>query len=330
MSSTAEIERLLASLRRALHAERLAHAYLLTGRSRTLLRQAALEIVALVYCRESTLSRPCHKCRGCHQAAERSHPDLLWIEPQSKSRRIVVEQAHRMREHVMRSAFAGGCKIVVLEDVDRLQDEAANIILKTLEEPPSDSLFLLLTDSPSALITTVVSRCQRLTLTGVNEEDSRVCRALVVQVMSAAGEQGVMPALARARALMERLQEIRKTIAEEDPPADNPNMDLEKNLREKMEAIRTARLEARYRDRRETILEWLMLWHRDLLLCLCGVEEEHLAFQESAARLRADAAGLTYARALANIGIIEEMQAQLARHLPEATVFEHGFVRLEA
>lgn len=332
MSSNPEIKQLLNSLRHALLGGRLAHAYLLCGRSREVLREAAGEILALLYCKAPPPESPCGECPGCRQALARQHPDSLWIEPESKSRRVVVDQIDRLLQHIGQTTFDGGWKTVVLADADRLNEQASNKILKTLEEPPPRSLFLLLTDSPDELLSTIISRCQRLTLNSADPEASREGRDLILAAMTETGGGGLVAAMERARFILDRLKAIKAEIGEIEAGAlAEMNLDdMDKSAREKMEAVMEARIEARYRGRRETVLEWLLLWQRDLLMCIAGADDALLAFQDAAATLRQAAQGLNCRQALARLRVVEEMQTQFERNIHEAMVFEHGFVRLAA
>ncbi len=330
MPSNPEIEELIRVLRQALLGERLAHAYLVCGRSRAMLREAAGAILALLYCKAPPPERPCSACPPCRQALARQHPDLLWIEPESKSRRVVVEQIDQVLRHISQTTFDGGWKTVVLADADRLNDQASNKILKTLEEPPPRSLFLLLTDSPDELLPTIISRCQRLTLNADDPAASREGRDLVLAAMTETGGAGMAAAVERARFLLERLKAIKAEIseAEETVMAETNLEDLDKSARDKMKAVLEARVEARYRRRRETVLEWLMLWQRDLLLCAAGADDTLLAFRDAADALRREARGLGCRAALARVRAVEAMQTQFNRNVHETMVFEHGFIRL--
>ena len=102
-----------------------------------------------------------------------AHPDVFRLGPQGKSRTIKVERKESgdgpgMRDGVIEpmnvTAFAGGWKAAVIESADRMQTEAANVLLKSLEEPTPKSMYFLLTDQPDAVMATIVSRCQRIDL----------------------------------------------------------------------------------------------------------------------------------------------------------------------
>ncbi|MFH0880134.1 MAG: hypothetical protein V2A34_10520, partial [Lentisphaerota bacterium] len=98
--------------------------------------------------------------------------------------------------------------------------------------------------------------------------------------------------------------------------------------RTEMEAAVEARIEGKYRERRASVMRWLLFWQRDVLLSVCGLEPDLLYYRDEAQKVRTAAAGLTYRQALANIRIVEEMKDQLEQSLPEPMVLERGMVRL--
>ncbi len=107
------------------------------------------------------------------QVESGSHPDIIRLEPQGKSRTIKVERdkgddGPGMRDGLVvpmeTTAFSGGWKVGIIVGADRMQNAAANAFLKSLEEPPPKTLYLMLTDQPDAILPTIVSRSQRIDL----------------------------------------------------------------------------------------------------------------------------------------------------------------------
>lgn len=315
-------------MRPSIESGNLAHAYLIVGEPRGSAQALAEAILALLYCKAAD-QRPCGQCRPCRQTRDHQHPDLMWLEPQKKSRTIQKEQIEALQQHMLQSALEGGWKVVVLVNADRLNPVAGNRLLKILEEPPPRSLFLLLTDSPDALLPTVLSRCQRLLLPGHQAAVETAWQSLVVQVVTGITGQGMGAGVARAHRMMDGLKALRQQIEDAESPVDE-EADLEPELRKDLEDIRLARIEGRWREARAGVLRALLHWYRDLLLCVCGVPEEALCFRVEKERLQALADQLTYRQALHNIRTVEMIQTRLEQQLPEAVVWEWGFSRLSA
>jgi len=94
-----------------------------------------------------------------------SHPDVVTLEPEGKSRTISVDSMReRIVEPMSTTAFSGGWKVGVISGVDRLNPQSANAFLKSLEEPTPKTLYLILTDQPDSILPTIVSRSQRIDL----------------------------------------------------------------------------------------------------------------------------------------------------------------------
>ncbi len=107
---------------------------------------------------------PCGACNACRRAAAQQHPDLAWLHATEDSRQIRIEQVRDLAGDLALTSHAGGYKVGVLSPADALNRFAANALLKTLEEPPAQTLLVLVTTQPSRLPPTVRSRCQRLRL----------------------------------------------------------------------------------------------------------------------------------------------------------------------
>src|SRR5699024_4977487 len=118
-------------------------------------------------------------------------------EPESKSRRIVIDQVRALEHALQMRSSNGHRKVAIIADADRLQPQAANAFLKTLEEPPNDSLLILLSAMPEVLPDTILSRCVSVPLAAdeertFSEEEDELVRFLA-DVASSKG-QGIQPA----------------------------------------------------------------------------------------------------------------------------------------
>ena len=151
-------ESLLERLSAARGAGRLAHAYLFTGPSGSGKFWLAIRLGALEL--------------GCRLENAPTHPDMHIVQPESKSRRIVTEQIRILATRFTGSPFVAEAGSHLIQDADRMQIQAANVFLKTLEEPPSGSLILLLSARPRAVLPTIRSRCLETVLPGATPAQS--------------------------------------------------------------------------------------------------------------------------------------------------------------
>ena len=159
----------MARLRRAV--ERPSHAYLLAGPRGSGVLEAARCFAAALVCPDGG----CGACNSCRRARSARHPDVIEVEPAGTF--VVVDQVDEMMKEAFTSPFEAERKVIVVTEADRMNEPAANKLLKTLEEPPARTHFLLLSEAPDELLPTVRSRCQRIDFAALS--DSAVAAALV-------------------------------------------------------------------------------------------------------------------------------------------------------
>jgi DNA polymerase-3 subunit delta' len=319
MSFSAPAKNLLADIRRAWEINRLAQAYVLTGPVRGSGTVLARDILQLLFC-QSADPHPCGKCPGCRGADEDRLADVFYLEPVKKAQLIGVEEVRTMCLFLGKTSYAGGWKAAVLRYADRMTIQAANAFLKMLEEPPPQTLFLLLSDQPHGLLPTILSRCQRVTLPA-DQDAIRPWMAAVAGLMNNRSE-GSLSGLAAAAELDALLKEKRKAIEGAETAAWKAS-----DVDEDEDAL-DARIVARYKEMRAVVLQTLLLWQRDLLAAASGAEPDLWVFAEHRDAVRRQAEGLTVAQALARVEAVEEIQAHLDENVSEDAVLEAGMMRL--
>ncbi|MBK3867837.1 DNA polymerase III subunit delta' [Pseudomonas stutzeri] len=149
----AELWRQLAG--RARHA----HAYLLHGPGGIGKRQLAEQLMALLLCQRPANGHACGNCKACQLLAAHTHPDHYVLEPEEADKAIRVDQVRDLVGFVTQTAQLGGRKVVLLEPAEAMNLNAANALLKSLEEPSGDTVLLLISHQPSRLLPTIKSRC---------------------------------------------------------------------------------------------------------------------------------------------------------------------------
>ena len=152
-------ERATQLFRRHLAEETVAHAYLLAGPDGVGKRRLALEMAKALNC-AGTGVVPCDTCSSCSRMARGVHPDLHVLSPGGASEQIKIEEIRALLGRIALRPFHARFQVVILDGADRLTDEAANSLLKALEEPPAHTRFLLTTARLAFCLPTIVSRCQ--------------------------------------------------------------------------------------------------------------------------------------------------------------------------
>jgi DNA polymerase-3 subunit delta' len=307
----------LARLTEAHAADRLAHAYLLVGArgsgKNEILRQLSARIL------------------GVPPAGAFDHPDFHLAEPESKSRRILIEPIRRLERAIRSGATAGGAKIAVIREADRLQPQAANAFLKTLEEPPSGSHVFLTSSVPGALLDTIVSRCIVVSLrAGVPTEPTPaeldLLDALETIVRNPTSPVG--DGFGLARTLLDLLNAERETIRDEFLTAYKDDQKHYKNttdgawLDEREDQIK-ALTEAAALRRRADLLQTVTNWFTDALRI------QHQAPPIAARPAQhAAAANLSTRSLLRRIRALETMTSDLNSSVYEQVAVEAGFLRV--
>lgn len=148
----------LALLSRALKSGRLAHAYLFAGPDGVGKTTAALDLAAVLLCRQPDAEQPCGTCPGCRKFQSGNHPDLLRIRPDGAA--IKIDQIRELKKALSFAPFESRQRVVLLEEAHTMRREAGNSLLKVLEEPPANNLLILVGNAAGSLLDTIVSRCQ--------------------------------------------------------------------------------------------------------------------------------------------------------------------------
>lgn len=322
-------------LRRSLERQRLAHAYLFVGERGSGTDTVARELAKAVNCTAGK-GDACDECLSCRKIDAGNHPDVQWIRPESKSRRIRIEQIRELMRTIYLKPSEGRMKVAILVDAECLQQEAANSFLKTLEEPAANSTILLLTSSPEQLLETILSRCLRIQFAGssmetLNEAQQKLVDGLLATFSSKSGAS-----IARVYALLGRIMETLKGIRETKEAEVGERMQLERysdadpDFREKLEKEMLAAVEAEYRQARADLLRAMSVYFRDLNVLTCGADPSLLVMRDREKELTGAASALTSDWLTHRVEIVEEIQGNLRQNVNEALAIEVGLLKLAA
>lgn len=150
-------------LEQSMRNNQLSHAYLFVGPARVGKFTLAMNLAQAVNCESD--NPPCQECTSCRRIAAMKHSDFHVIELTSQEKKaIAIDQIRQMQTAAHLPPYEGKHKVFVFDRAEMLSHEAANSLLKTLEEPPPNTLIILLTPKESALLPTIASRCQRVEL----------------------------------------------------------------------------------------------------------------------------------------------------------------------
>jgi DNA polymerase III subunit delta' len=309
-------------LRRAHEQNRLAHAYLISGPPGSGKQQLAADLASLV---NDTPASDVFSAKA---------REIFVARPESKSRRIVIEQIRDLEHALQMRVRNGQRKVVIISDADRLQPQAANAFLKTLEEPPRDSLLVLLTSLPEALPETILSRCIAIPLGRDAEPQKREEEENLVKLLQQVSHEQrwtIQFAYRLAQEFQRLLRAVREEVKRETDEVLKREQIRYKDATDgawldEREEYYKARAESLYLQRRAGLIETLFAWWSDVLRSNKGVTQRSLSdAQEGTAAL---ARRFNTPEILKRIRCLEELRDQLDRNIHEALAIEVAFLTI--
>ncbi len=157
------------------HKQQLPHALLVKGEAGLGKLQFSLSFAQYVFCQDVKAKKrdlACGKCKDCQLFAAGTHPDLLTVRLEEKAKQIKVDQIRELVDFVIKTSQREGMKVIIIEPAEAMNVNAANALLKSLEEPTSQTLIFLVTHAAHRLLPTIRSRCQTLTIDKPHHSDA--------------------------------------------------------------------------------------------------------------------------------------------------------------
>ncbi|MBC7324735.1 MAG: DNA polymerase III subunit delta', partial [Moorella sp. (in: Bacteria)] len=247
----------------------------------------------------------CARCRACRQVQEGNHPDLFLVQPAPHT--IKIDQLRELQRRVALTPYQSSRQVCLLERAEAMTGEAANCFLKTLEEPPGEVIFILISGQPYALLPTVVSRCQQvvfhhLPTVAVVEGLTRLAgldkaRAELPAVLAGGSLSRALNLVAEGNLATQREQVFTTAAALAKVSSG--------------EACRLARNFAGEREELQIFLDLLLLWYRDLLVWRTAGDEELIVNRDFLPLLKREAENCTLSRFIDIIYAIEQAKNHL-------------------
>jgi DNA polymerase-3 subunit delta' len=298
-------DKILSLLDYSLKSDAVAHAYLLVGPRHVGKGTLAINLAQALNCDGPEL--PCGQCRSCQRILEGKHADVTPIGLDSKTE-IGIDDIRGLQRLANLPPYEGKCKVFIIDDAEYLSTEAANSLLKILEEPPPRVVWLLLAAEEEHLLPTIISRCQRLELKPVPSE--RVQEVLVNSYNVDADKAKLLTQLCHGR-----LGWAVSTLANGDI------LEQRSQRIAKLVSLLTVSLEQRFADAQELasqfsqnrkagaeIVETWLDWWRDLMLIKGGCREAIINVDYETT-LEEQARGLNLSEIegfLTNLGLLQE------------------------
>ena len=268
---------------------RVSHAYLFSGEPGSGKKLLSSLFATLLECRKSS-ENPCFACESCRKAVNMNHPDIIYVHHEKPDVITVDEIRSQVVSTVGIRPYESEYKIYIIDEAEKMNPQAQNALLKTIEEPPVYAVIMLLSSNPDALLETIRSRCVRLNLRAVSDEEvlqylqtdmqlpdyeAEIVRAFaqgnIGRARDAASGSALREISARVVALMKQLREMKTYEIGE----------IVKEMSENKKDI-------------HSYLDMIELWFRDVLLYKATQDADSMVFRRELVEIRRESAESSY------------------------------------
>lgn len=317
-SSLVGNERIKRLLQRAVTEGRISQGLIFAGQRGVGKHQFALALAQAINCENPKNGDACNKCLSCRKISSHEHPDVHTISPDGQF--IKIGQMRELSQEAQYRPYEGRRRVYIIDDAERLREEAANSILKTLEEPPESSLILLVTSKPYALLETIRSRCQMLSFAPLTSTELEIY--LKANYKRPAEETRMLARLARGS--IGRTLEIDLGVYREKRAMMLELIEALAITRDAVKLLSAAEHLGRKleKDEFENHLDVLVVLLADLFHLKLGEPADSLTNSDIAPRLERIADALTLEQIIEWVGKIEQVLQSLARNVNRQLAME--------
>ncbi len=308
----------------AVENNRVSHAYILNG-ERGSGKKMLANLFAMTLLCETGDNEPCGKCHSCKQAESDNHPDIIRVTHEKPNSISVDDIRTQVNNTVDIKPYQGPYKVYIIPQADMMTPQAQNAILKTIEEPPSYAVFLLLTENAETLLPTINSRCVMLKLRNI--KDTLIKKYLMENLeipdykadMCTAFAQGNM-----GRAIMLANSDHFNEIREEAVQLLKHISEME--LNEIVAAVKNISV---YKLEITDYLDIIMIWYRDVLLYKATKEIDKVVFKDQLQSIKEQARKSSYEGIELILESLEKAKARLKANVNFDLVMELLFLTIK-
>ena len=282
-------EQIIEHLQNAIRMGKVSHAYILNAPESSGKRMIAEAFAATLQC-EKKGTEPCGECHSCKQAASHNHPDIIYVQHEKPNTIGVDDIRVQINQDIAVKPYSSPYKIYIVDEAEKMNVQAQNALLKTIEEPPAYGVILLLTTNADAFLPTILSRCIRLDLKPVADDKlkeflMKKCGVVDYQAdICVDFSQGIV-GRAVTLASSAHFNEIKDAV-----------LQLLKRVKdiELSEMIGAVKQIGEYKLDINDFFDMMMIWYRDVLLYKATADVNGLVFKDEVYEIKKQANTSSY------------------------------------
>lgn len=310
-------EQVIGHLQNAIRMDKVSHAYILNAPESSGKMMIAEAFAAALQCEKGGIE-PCGACHSCRQAAGHNQPDIIYVQHEKTNTISVDDIREQLNQDIAVKPYAGKYKIYIVDEAEKMNVQAQNALLKTIEEPPAYAVILLLTTNADAFLPTILSRCIRLDLKPVANDRLKSylmehCSVVDYQAdVCVAFSQGIV-GKAIALASSAHFNEIRDAA-----------LQLVKRIRdiELPEMIAAVKQISEYKLDINDYFDIMMIWYRDVLLYKATADVNGLIFKDEVYEIKKQANLCSYHAIEENLEALDKAKLRLNANVNFELVIE--------
>ena len=310
-------EQIIEYFQNAIATDKVSHAYILNGPDRSGKMLLAEAFAATLQCEKQQIS-PCLECHSCKQAAGRNQPDIIYVTHKKPNTLSVDDIREQVNADVVLKPYSSRYKIYIIDEAEKMNVQAQNALLKTIEEPPAYAIIILLTTNADVFLPTILSRCVRLDLRSVNDEKIR--SFLVNEKEVPDSQADICVAFAQGNVGKAVLLAESQNFSE----MKNAVVDLMKRIREidLYELSQAVKQITEYKLEINAYFDLMMIWYRDVLLYKATADVNRLIFQEEIYSIKKEASHSSYGGIEQILKSLEKAKARIRANVNFELVIE--------
>lgn len=310
-------EKIIEHLQNAIRTGKLSHSYIISGPKDSGKMMLAESFAMALQC-EQGKEDPCMECRSCKQAIDHNQPDIIYVTHEKPGVIAVDDIRHQLNNDIVIKPYSSKYKIYIIDEAEKMNPQAQNALLKTIEEPPAYAVILLLTTNADSFLQTILSRCINLSLKTVREEviknflmknhqipdyQAELCASFsqgnVGKAIKLASSESFHELKAAVLSMVKKIEDV--------------------DLYELTSVVKTI---GEYKLELEEYFDLLSLWYRDVLYVKATGNVQNLIFKDEAYDIKKQAAKKSYSGIEAILEAIETAKARLRANVNFDLVIE--------